>query len=210
MACNHKFLNYLNLERLDFEPTTLIVGTFNPLVEGNSAQWFYGRIDNNFWEVLPRLYGESTLRCSTPREWKLFCKRHKIAITDLIESIIDVDLDNPVHIKKLKTYSDKSISKDFKKHSFVQINEILRKHNSINNVYLTRGTGETFWKKLWRPIEKFAKENEKRQLNLANLITPSGYAFYQQGSYNKQNPLNTLSLEDFILKDWKSKWHKIN
>ena len=30
MACIHKFANYLYLERIDFEPTTLIIGTFNP------------------------------------------------------------------------------------------------------------------------------------------------------------------------------------
>lgn len=29
MACTHKFHQYLNLNNLDFEPTTLIVGTFN-------------------------------------------------------------------------------------------------------------------------------------------------------------------------------------
>jgi len=41
MPCFHKFLNYLNLETLDFEPTTLIVGTFNPEWPiGNNAMWF--------------------------------------------------------------------------------------------------------------------------------------------------------------------------
>lgn len=44
MPCNHKFQEDLNLERLDFKPTTLIVGTFNPeWPDGNQAQWFYGR-----------------------------------------------------------------------------------------------------------------------------------------------------------------------
>jgi len=47
MACNHKFIEYLNLENLDFEPTTLIVGTFNPeWPAGNQAEWFYGRTHN--------------------------------------------------------------------------------------------------------------------------------------------------------------------
>jgi hypothetical protein len=45
-------------------------------------------------------------------------------------------------------------------------------------------------------------------LHERTLLTPSGYAFYQQGKYNKLNPTNPLSLEDFILKDWDSKWHK--
>jgi len=57
MACNHKFKKYLKLEKLDFIPETLIVGTFNPAwPAGNYAEWFYGRTSNNyFWEVLPNL-----------------------------------------------------------------------------------------------------------------------------------------------------------
>ena len=41
MPCNHKFIEDLNLENLDFQPTTLIVGTFNPSwPENNQAQCF--------------------------------------------------------------------------------------------------------------------------------------------------------------------------
>jgi hypothetical protein len=206
MASEHKFKEYLNLEELDFQPTTLIVGTFNPSIGGNDAAWFYGRFDNNFWDVLPRIYGKDSMRCSSPKQWKLFCKENKIAITDLISSIDDADLDNLIHFNKIKTFSDKTIANDFKQHKQVKIIKILESNPSIKNVYLTRGTGETFWKRLWKPIEIYCKENglcEKK------LITPSGYAFYQQGKYNKQNPLNPLSLEDFILKDWKSKWHEL-
>ncbi|MBD0333667.1 MAG: hypothetical protein ICV66_13555, partial [Chitinophagaceae bacterium] len=92
MACLHKFHLYLNLERLDFEPTTLIVGTFNPSWPAtNTAEWFYGRThdkqgtqNNNFWDVLPRLYGGDSLINKTPTEWKTFCHNKQIAITDII------------------------------------------------------------------------------------------------------------------------------
>lgn len=41
MACRHKFIDYLNLDNLDFDPTTLIVGTFNPeWPDGNHAECF--------------------------------------------------------------------------------------------------------------------------------------------------------------------------
>ncbi|WP_411726187.1 hypothetical protein [Methyloglobulus sp.] len=42
MACIHKFASDLNLEQIDFEPTTLIVGTFNPGWDnlGNYAHGF--------------------------------------------------------------------------------------------------------------------------------------------------------------------------
>lgn len=44
MPCNHKFLEFLNLEKLDFTPTTLIVGTFNPewpdTNQGKMVLWY--------------------------------------------------------------------------------------------------------------------------------------------------------------------------
>jgi hypothetical protein len=208
MACQHKFIEYLNLERInDFEPTTLIVGTFNPeWPDTNHSEWFYGRTSNNyFWDVLPRIYGRSSLIKSNPAEWKAFCLVEKIAITDLIISIDDAEINNTEDLKKLATYSDNTIAKGFEKHTTVDVEKLLETHPSIKNVYFTRGTGEAFWKNLWRPIEKYALE---KGLHERKLLTPSGYAFYQQGKYNKQNPTNPLSLEDFILRDWKSKWHK--
>jgi hypothetical protein len=203
MPCQHKFIEFLKLEKLDFKPTTLIVGTFNPVITTNTAEWFYGRHDNNFWVVLPRIFGEKSMRCSTPADWKSFCKHHLIAITDLISCIEDADLANPLHYALLKTYSDKSIAVKFHQHSNVRIVKLLRANPSIKNLYLARGTGDTFWKNLWEPVEEYAKlygiyENK--------LMTPSRNAFYQQGRYNKQNPLNPLNLEDFILKKWKEKW----
>jgi hypothetical protein len=98
MACSHKFAEYLNLERIDFEPTTLIVGTFKPGWENinNNAPWFYGRThdlngnqNNNFWDVLPRLYEEQSLINNDHNAWKDFCSRKKIAITDIIQKIED-------------------------------------------------------------------------------------------------------------------------
>lgn len=205
MGCEHKFKKYLTLERLDFKPKTLIVGTFNPKIEGNKAKWFYGRFDNNFWDVLPRIYEKDSMRCSTPDDWKKFCKRNQIAITDLIASIEDADLNDKNHRAKLRTYSDKSIAESFERHSFVDIVELLKKHPTIKHIYLTRGVGETFWRRAWRPVENYAR---KKNLKVENLITPSGYAFYQQGRYNRLNPENALSLEDFILTKWKEVWHQ--
>ncbi len=206
MPCHHKFIQYLNLNKLnDFEPETLIVGTFNPaLATGNAANWFYGRFDNNFWDVLPRIYNTPSMRCATANDWKQFCKTHKIAITDLIATIEDADETNPIHQSHLRTFSDKAIAIQFKQHTPVKIVDLLQANPTIKNIYLTRGIGETFWKNLWKPIEQYALQNN---LHHKTLLTPSGYAFYQQAKYNKQNPTNTLNLEDYILKVWKQQWH---
>jgi hypothetical protein len=59
MACNHKFKDDLTIDYAkDWNPTTLIVGTFNPeWTDNNSADWFYGRTENNyFWSVTTSLW----------------------------------------------------------------------------------------------------------------------------------------------------------
>lgn len=208
MPCNHKFSQYLRLNDLDFEPTTLIVGTFNPEWPlENYAPWFYGRTDrNNFWEVLPRLYNEDSLRMATPKDWKKFCKQKKIAITDMISCIDDADVNDFDDVELLAGYSDKAIAKSFKGHVLNDIVGILNKNTDIRNIYFTRSASDTFWKKLWQPIIAHCNLNNIRA---KTLLTPSGYAYFQQGKYNKMCPEQALELPDFILMKWQREWHKI-
>lgn len=211
MPCPHKFQEYLTLEGLDFEPTTLIVGTFNPAwPAGNAAEWFYGRThdehgnqNNNFWDVLPRIYGEDSLINATHIEWKSFCQRHKIAITDLISSIEDADSKNNNHKKNLSTYSDDDITKNFYDFELVNVVRLLRKHTTISNVYITRSFTESFWKHKIFPLKNYCGIKE---IGLKPLLTPSNYASIQQKKYNKVNKTQ-VSLPKFILDKWKEQWH---
>jgi hypothetical protein len=116
MSCNHKFLEDLKLENLNYKPTSLIVGTFNPAWPANNqAQWFYGRTRNNyFWDVLPALYQQAGLRnipvADKPSVWKRSCQTNKIAITDLIRTVNDADELNNEHRTSLGNYSDNNIA----------------------------------------------------------------------------------------------------
>jgi hypothetical protein len=210
MPCDHKFKEYLNLERLDFEPTTLIVGTFNPSwPTSNSAEWFYGRTrNNNFWDVLPRLYGEDSLINGTIVQWKEFCSRNRIAITDLISSIEDADENNEEHIRYLKGYSDKQITDQFNIHQKTDIPALLRANPTITNVYFTRGQ-DVFWSALWNPIIDYAQHSQNIN-NVKMLLTPSKMARYSFGAYNRTNatPFEG-SLSDYILLNWTDRWHEI-
>jgi len=194
MGCKHKFEKYLYLNDLGFEPTTLIIGTFNPsCIENNEAEWFYGRTKNNyFWDVLPRLYNESSLIDEDPCSWKNFCKKHKIAITDFIASIEDADINNPEHKKALERYSDKGIAETFKQFSFVDIVAILKAQPTIKNVYVTLSATGKFWGSLWEPIKEYSNAND---IKAEFLLTPSGNARFQKK--NKSIPLN-----DFIYSRW--------
>lgn len=202
MPCLHKFITDLNLERLDFKPTTLIVGTFNPAWDnlGNYAQWFYGRTRNNyFWDVLPRLYGESPLRQTSPTEWKAFCSTYRIALTDLIASIDDADTNNPGHIDSLKNYRDDLIARHFRQFTFVDLSKLLTQHPTVKHVYLTRSINDAFWRQRWQAIEAYCQNNE---IDCKTLLTPSGGARFRipKGAKN--------SLDDFIFNQWQSKWLK--
>ncbi|MCW3123707.1 MAG: hypothetical protein JWQ38_3199 [Flavipsychrobacter sp.] len=208
MPCNHKFQNELNLELIDYEPTTLIVGSFNPGPPvNNTAGWFYGRTASNyFWDALPRLYGEESLINATPAEWKQFCRDKQIAITDLISSIDDAEPESREHQKILAGFSDDAIAYHFEDFTFVNIAQLLQRHPTIKNIYITRGTTEAFWRHLWNPITQYCNRNNIRE---GKLLTPSGDdTIYQHGAYNEQHPDKQVPLpQDYILMRWKQEWH---
>lgn len=108
---DHKF-RYSDLEVLEDNPQQgkyhlLVVGTFNAAIEDNEASWFYGRPENEFWCLLPRMMNEPTLHPVDRDEpveeltalWKQFCRDKKIIIVDFFKA---------VH-KELTNHSDKEL-----------------------------------------------------------------------------------------------------
>ncbi len=207
MPCHHKFQDHLDLTNIDFEPTTLIVGTFHPSwPAGNNAEWFYGRTAKScFWDVLPRLYGEVSLINAGAKEWTQFCRDKHIAITDLISSIDDADPDNPEHCEMLEGFSDKAIEYNFDDIVYTKIVRLLERRPEIRNVYFTRGVTDAFWRHIWNPVAHYCNVNK---IHERKLLTPSEDALYQYGAYNDQHPENKFAqLEDYILMKWKEEWH---
>ena len=99
---DHRFLE--ELELLEQYPIkgnfkVLVIGTFNAADQKglkNDAAWFYGRSKNQFWYLLPQVFGYNSLhRTEHPdlsletlaEEWKLFCKRNGVIIIDLYKSV---------------------------------------------------------------------------------------------------------------------------
>ncbi len=214
MPCNHKFKRDLHLDRIDFEPTTLIVGTFMPEWPANTAGWFYGKThdanghrSSNFWDILPRIYGEPSLIDATPDEWKLFCHNKQIALTDLISCIDDADADNPEHIKILAGGADDAIAYNFEDFVFVNIAQLLERHPGIKNVYLTRGITEAFWRHVWNPVMQYCSQNH---IHERRLLTPLAAPMYQHDAYNDEHPDNAIPLlADYILMRWQQEWHSV-
>ncbi len=200
MPCKHKFHKYLNLNNLDFIPTTLIIGSFNPEWPiNNYSDWFYGRVKNNyFWEILPRIYSYDNLRKKTLIDWISFCKINKIAITDLISCINDADESNLNHVNLLTSFSDDSICKNFIDIDFVDIINILERYKSIVNVYFTRKTDVSL---IGQKISKLENHLDMKKIRYNELLTPSGGARYQMTKGSG------IKLNDFIFNKWKEKWH---
>lgn len=97
---SHKF-RYTDLEPLEQNPLQgkykiLVVGTFNADIAGNEATWFYGRPENEFWCLFPRMLGEPTLHPvdrDEPMEeltglWKQFCVDNSVVIVDLFKEVL--------------------------------------------------------------------------------------------------------------------------
>lgn len=210
MACLHKFHTYLNLERIDFEPDTLIVGTFNPSwPEGNAAEWFYGRRRNNYlWDVLPRLYEPNlNLRQGNHHQWKAFCSQYRVALTDVIQSINDAEEGNEEHQDVLSTYLDTAIADYFDDFTFTDFENLLDTHPSIQNVYLTRQTGVELFDEQWALVEQYRDNHPDRSLHVRKLLTPSASARFQIAPYKLQNPNDPTPLRNFIFQSWKEQWH---
>lgn len=67
----------------DRNSRVLILGSF-PSVKSREQAFFYGHPQNRFWKLLPLLYSEPPL--STVPEKRAFCRRHGIALWDVIAS----------------------------------------------------------------------------------------------------------------------------
>lgn len=79
----HKFLCH----EIDLGTEILIVGTFNPGVSDNAANFFYGGEKNQLWSLLPAIYGESDLKKSSKEEKIRFAKGKNIDFIDLISEV---------------------------------------------------------------------------------------------------------------------------
>lgn len=206
MACKHKFYSYLHLRKLDFEPETLMIGTFNPAwPKDNYALWFYGRTNNNyFWDVLPRMFNQPSLRKDGgPKEWKSFCTQNKVAITDFIAAIPDADEKNEQHYEIISKFRDAEFADMFNGFERTGIVDLLRNYPSIRSVYCTRQAGVKLFDEEIRHIKEYCNRNA---IYFSYLLTPSANARFQMRGYEPTDPSLKRSLANFIYEKWLERW----
>ena len=175
MPCNHKFINDLELQYVDWEVRTLFIGTFNPgwkACENNYAVWFYGRTGNNeFWCILPNIHEQISLLNGDRIAWINFCKRNHLAITDVLKIIEDADEQNPAHRNSICKFKDDDLA------NFTvtptDIPAILERHISIRQICITRQTLPHFWAECFIPTFTWIENNPQREIEIRYLRSPS-------------------------------------
>jgi len=83
ITIKHKFLGH----QLNPKTETLIIGTFNPDTDRNSAEFFYGRSRNYFWSLLPIAFQSPDLKHASKSEKLDFMKSHSVDFIDLITKV---------------------------------------------------------------------------------------------------------------------------
>ncbi len=127
ITINHKFLNH----KVSKETETLIIGTFNPNVRNNEADFYYGRSRNYLWKLLPIAYGENTLKNAALKDKITFIKKYNIDFIDLIAEIkIDEGQEN--------NYADAFI--DNKVTAWKEVIDIISSLPYLKRVCFTRKT----------------------------------------------------------------------
>jgi G:T/U-mismatch repair DNA glycosylase len=176
MPCKHRFVNELIP---NWEIQHLLIGTFNPSWNENNAvqaDYFYGRIRNNFWCILPKVFGGNNLKYENLATKLQYLKTKKIGITDLISNIQNADDKNVNDIKNLtKGFSYNVLNKyqlEFETENIKKL--ILQNIKTLKGVYLTRSTlnGINQISENWIEIEKFCA---KHSIRTDKLKTPANY-----------------------------------
>jgi hypothetical protein len=176
MPCTHRFENQLIPH---WEIEHLFIGTFNPSWNLNNAvqaDYFYGRVRNNFWCILPRVFGGNDLKYCDLYSKLEYIQHHKIGITDLISKVINAEITNETDIIQLTTgFSDNVLNNYQLEFNIENIKDlIMRNINTIKGVYLTRSTlgGINQITNGWNEIEIFCNQH---QIHTEKLRTPANY-----------------------------------
>lgn len=176
MPCNHRFQEILIP---NWKIEHLFIGTFNPSWNENNAvqaDYFYGRIRNNFWCILPNVFGGNNLKYENLNTKLDYIKTHKIGITDLITNIINADINNLNDVENLtRGFSDNVLNTYHLEFNTENIKDLILKNiKTIKGVYLTRSTlnGINQISNNWIEIEKFCKLHK---IHTEKLLTPANY-----------------------------------
>ena len=163
MKCIHKFYGIKDYDELlpNWIFNKLIVGTFNPSNDFhslNTANFFYQREKNYFWDVFPLFYDSNPIRKNDATGQKDFLKKKLIGITDILISINDADQNNEQHKKLISTVRDDDIE---------TFNSFTWNTQQIIDVIIEKRITEVYFTKLGLPSKEYnSKDTFEYQMRL--------------------------------------------
>lgn len=163
MRIKHKFLP----RQLNPDTEILIVGTFNPDVSKNSANFFYSRGHTSFWELMSAIFGEKCLRYSEKQEKEAFIKRHKIDFADLIE---EIDIDS----QDLSSYKDITLDENLNAAKCKNLPQEISHLNKLKKVGFTRSTFQHI-PNIQKKVTDLERWCKNKGIEFRCLTTPANY-----------------------------------
>lgn len=158
---NHRFLTHA----INPNTETLIIGSFNPDVEANKADFFYGRSRNFLWRLLPTVFGEESMK-GAPKDEKLaFIAAHNIDFIDLTKS---VNVDEGEEANYLDTYID------FRVAEWNDVLSVIKALKNLKRVCFTRKTFDRI-PNMERQIREIQTYCEASKIHFKCVSTPARF-----------------------------------
>jgi G:T/U-mismatch repair DNA glycosylase len=134
-------------------------------VECNKAEFFYGRVQNHFWKLLPAVFGEPSVKGDTAAQ-KAFVLRHDIELSDLI---LSVEMDE----KDICNYGDDKL-KNVVQWNTQNIIDSLQS-SKTKEVYFTRKSFDKSVEGIKKEIYKIKNFCDKAGIKFRFLPTPARF-----------------------------------
>jgi hypothetical protein len=182
MPCRHRFFDNLipNQDKVKF----LFLGTFNPswnALNGNNADYFYGRATSLFWCICPHAFNDNCLIDKGLNEWLVFCNKHHIGLTDIIKDITNANPQDERHVGLLTSgFEDKNLDlKENRQFIFnLELNTgditnfITERQGELRGVFFTRKSHNDI-PRIWEQWLTIKRHCENLNIYNAALPTPS-------------------------------------
>lgn len=161
MILKHKFVDLYPLQGKKI----VIIGTFNPDVPCNKAQFFYGRVQSHFWTLLPKVFNKESLKGDVQKQ-KEFLELYDIELSDLILSV-------ELNEEDICSYGDDKLT-NVRLYNTDNIIKSLAK-GKTKEVYFTRKTFYKSVENIKKEIYKIKEYCEQNSIKFRFLPTPARF-----------------------------------
>jgi G:T/U-mismatch repair DNA glycosylase len=155
----HRFRKH----ELNPDTETLIIGTFNPDTPENVADFFYGRQRNFLWTLVPKAFGDESLKGKTRQEKIEYIRERKIDFIDLISE---------VSVEEVSNYDDDYL--DSKVTTWRNVLSEIEQLKKLNKVCFSRKSFSGI-PKMKERIENIRLYCEKWGIRFEYLTTPARF-----------------------------------